>query len=257
VTYKISAKVLVTAASAGAFGLLGLFFENRDQPSLMIFAAAAIVLALVWGARVATVVRADYIGRRGLLGTKKIPWRDVQDIRIEANVAKYVKDSAPKELAMVYRTNGRRMTLIHLNQKNLNGFHLVLADEVEKIRNRWLERRGADWRPVPKVQQAAATMARYGVKSWVVGFRWAISAIFVMTVVTLANDVVDPFSIWVLTLGVPAIVFVGATIVTALRRRRPQPPAVRESDDADASDDQPDPLDIAQDGRGEIGLPGL
>lgn len=78
-----------------------------------------------------------------------------------------------------------------------------------------------------------------------------------MTIVTLASSVVDPFSIWVLILGVPAIVFGAVTIVTAQRRGRPQPPAVREPDGADASDDQPDPLDIAQDGRGEIGLPGL
>jgi predicted membrane channel-forming protein YqfA (hemolysin III family) len=66
---------------------------------------------------------------------------------------------------------------------------------------------------IAKVQQPAAA------RSWVVGLWWALGAFGVMVAVILASAVVDPLTIWLLVLGVPAIVFVVATIVAALRRQ--------------------------------------
>ena len=82
--------------------------------------------------------------------------------------------------------NGKKVTLPHLNQKNLNGHQLVLADEVAKIRDRWAARRGDGWQVVPEVRREAEQRARLGGRApWAVGMAWAFTTFLILAVLNV------------------------------------------------------------------------
>lgn len=127
-TYRISTNRLAVVAIAAFFVLAGVFYQQSDQGRVpgdgwvpVVVAAVPLAVIVIWVWRMGTVVRPDYLGTRGLLRTRKMAWRDIQDIRIELNETHIVKESAPAECVRVYLGTGKKVTLPHLNQKNLNG----------------------------------------------------------------------------------------------------------------------------------------
>jgi len=231
--YRISRKVLAAAGGAAAFGLIGLIREVATDETLdaagkawTIGATVVVVgLVLLWVARFSTTVTDDHITARAAR-TRRILWSDIQDIRIEVNPGALVKSNVPKQQVIVYRTSGARVVLPFVDEKNLANRRLVLETEVAALRTAWQQRRGPQWRPVPQVQQAAATMARYGVSSWVVGLPWAmltLAAGVIATVVLLLTDALgDAFGpvMFVLMVIAPVAVYFAVCIGSVVARRR-------------------------------------
>lgn len=211
------------------------------KTALLLGFGAPMVLLIVWIGRAATIISERGIAVRSLR-TRRIPWADVQDIRVEQNPASWIQDSAPKQLVVVYRAGGKRVSLPHLTQRNLDRYSLDLETEVEHFREAWRQRRGSDWAPVPEVQLTIAEMRAYGMSSWWVGMIWASIALPLIAVPMLALIIADAMPniggsiVLALLAGVPTVAFVVGTIVSrALRRRRlirrtlPQRPGTQQS----------------------------
>lgn len=235
-SYRVSPKVIAAAIAAAAFGLIGLIRKVAGDETLgaagktwFIGGTTVLIgLLLLWVSRFATTVTGDHITARGAK-TRRIPWSDIQDIRIEVNPGSLMKSGAPKQHVIVYRTSGARVILPYLNQKNLDSRKLVLETEVAALRATWQERRGPQWRPVPQVQQAAATMARYGVSSWVVGLPWAMITLAVAVVAVVAllltdalGDAAGPVMVFLMVIA-PIAVYFAVCIGSIVARRRASP----------------------------------
>jgi hypothetical protein len=203
---------------------------------LIVAGLAAIVLLPVYARVSATVTGADGVAIRGLLRTRRFGWPDIQDIRIEVNPAALAGYNAPRHIAVLYTTGGRRVPLPHVNERNLDRFQPSLTAEVEAIRATWLDRRGPQWAPVPSVRRMVEDRVRYQVSSWTVGAFAAMLAVPVAAVIVVvglftgAPDLPEPLS-WPFQpesmLVLPAVVFPIATVTSKLARRRARLPADR------------------------------
>lgn len=216
---------------AGGAGVLQVLTDDNLAGPVQLWVSLGLILlvgfALVWVRVIATITRREDIAIRGLIRTRRIPWSDVQDIRVEVNPGHLAKDSAPKEIVVVYDQTGRRRTLPHVNEKNLSGHGATLSAETQRLRTTWELRRGADWAPIAQVRAKAAERARYGVSSWMVGLIAAMVAVPVAIVVFLIglfgdltegplSFVFEPEFIMV----APLVVYFVVSIASVIRRRR-------------------------------------
>jgi hypothetical protein len=118
-------------------------------PLLALFASL-----LCWLFRRATLVSGDAIGVRGLTGTRRIPWADIQIIAIERNASAWMASRAPSLQLVIYDWLGQRRRLPNLDDMNLR--HRILSDVAREIVARWQQGRGPEWAPDPEVSRLAA-----------------------------------------------------------------------------------------------------
>ncbi|KAB2350288.1 PH domain-containing protein [Actinomadura rudentiformis] len=104
-------------------------------PSLMI---GGFVLFLWAARRSGTYVSRDGIVTRGMVRRTSTPWQGIQDIKIT--------QSGSAEIAVIYDYEGRKLRLPQLNSSNV-----LVADEVQILRELWEKRRGPRWKPIPSV----------------------------------------------------------------------------------------------------------
>jgi Bacterial PH domain len=189
-------------------------------------ALAVFGLGLAGVRRSATVIKHDYLAVRGLSRVKRIPWADIQDIRVEMNLARIGTRRAPKELVIVYDQHGKRTTLPHLNQVTLTGHGMSLPAEVKALQNTWMQLRGEQWAPEPEVVKKITARIRYAMPSWLLGFTWSIAAILfgaVLVTIGLAtgNGNPPPFLLSPLVILIlPVATFAGVTTASVVARRR-------------------------------------
>ncbi len=122
------------------------------------FGAVVYSILLILSLRTGTITNQDEITVRGFLGTKKISWPDIQDIRVEENPVGRVETdytkAAPKQLVVVYDRHGKRTVLPNINTETL-GRKMPFAVEVSHIRSTWEQLRGEDWVPMPGIHKIA------------------------------------------------------------------------------------------------------
>jgi Bacterial PH domain len=241
--YPQSRKMIMSICAAALIAvLLGVIdiLTDRDYSTaeaawfigLIVVLAAVLILRFM---RMATVADANGLVVRSFFRSRRVPWSRIQAIMVEANAGHFTEERQPKEIAVAYRDNGRRMPLFGVDDKNLAATNRQLTVEVELLRQRWLASRGESWQPIAAVQTKAAEMARYKVSSAVVGLLGFMSAIFVMVIITTVLVVAqvefdsplfldgdsDPSPLLLgLMLGVPTIVGILAWVGSALARRR-------------------------------------
>lgn len=219
-------------------GAIDILREDYSPPvagaiigSIVVFSA---VLMLRF-TRLATTVDATGVAIKGFFTTRRVPWSRIQAIIIETNSSHYTESKHPKQIAVAYLDNGRRLHLRGVDDKNLEAMNLQLPTVVDFLRQQWIAGRGDGWRPVADVQAAAAQMARFGVSAAIVGVVWFLAGVAVMTVLTttlilLKGELdlpvfVDGGSgflalVFGLMLGVPVIAGVVAGLHAAAQRRR-------------------------------------
>jgi hypothetical protein len=193
--------------------------------------AAAATLVLVWARRTATIMSRDCVTVRRLVRVTRIPWADIQDIRVERNPAAMGSADAPRELVAVYDSGGRRTTLPHMSQANLESQGHSLGVEVEQLRTAWMQLRGEQWVPERAVMNKIAERARYAFSPSMTGFLWAIAAellAILLAVIGLfsgADGLAPPVSFVFspgLILILPIAVYVISSVGTVIVRRRRQ-----------------------------------
>lgn len=198
--YRVSRSLFWVVAGTAILGLAAVLIPVAGEPVVVVpvVAVMAVFLVRVWS--LATVTTPDHLVLRGLLRTRTIPWRDVQELRVESNPGAAFSRRAPGQVAVFYDRSGRSVTLANLNDSNLGGGGAQLFAEVEKIRRIWVQQRGADWVPAAAAQRKVAQQDRYGASPAFVGLRAAFIAIPVTIVLALvglftsADDVGSPLS---------------------------------------------------------------
>ncbi|CAM5627295.1 PH domain-containing protein OS=Streptomyces rochei OX=1928 GN=G3I25_11055 PE=4 SV=1 [Streptomyces rochei] len=146
----IAVEVLVPAATVLSAASLSVVLDV-DAPWWLNAAVIAVLLLLsVWVAaairRAVTVVHEDHILIRTAFATRRVPWEDVQDIRIE-RVPGAAEHGLPARVVALYDRDGRRLWLPHLNEREVR----PLEAELGFLRDLWVGRRGAGWAPVAEV----------------------------------------------------------------------------------------------------------
>jgi hypothetical protein len=195
------------------------------KTSLMAGVSVPIVLLAVFGVRAATIISDQGITVRGLR-TRPISWPDIQEIQIEPNPIPRLQRGLPTQRVVVYGASGRRIVLPHMNERTFGDVLLGLEATVEYIDATWRQRRGPQWTPISEAQDAAAEARIYGVSSWWVGAHWAIglesflvATLFVLIIAGAMQQVSGALVLAIL-IGVPAVAFFTAAIVSKARRRR-------------------------------------
>lgn len=189
-----------------------------------VWSYGAIVLAVVMllrGARIATITSRDGITVRRFFGAKKVPWADIQDIRVKVNTlslypTKYTKGT-PNLLAAIYDRRGKEIILPNLNEETL-GEDRSLDVEMGNICSTWEQLRGDDWRLVPEVakiidkkQDAPEWLERF-VLAFVCGFLVMIVGLFL----ALFAHVPWLVTFWIL----PAMAFLAVMFAPVIARAR-------------------------------------
>ncbi|KES04744.1 hypothetical protein BU52_23215 [Streptomyces toyocaensis] len=206
--YRISSgrAVLVAGAVvvATAAALLPLW-TDEDMSGPVRWTASLVVLALfAWLAagavRASTTADLRGIRVRGLVRVRRMSWREIQDIRVEADHGAAVQQGAPRLFTYAYGANGRRMQLKHLDDNTVD-----LEGELALLLTAWVELRGADWtesaRVTRRIERGEAR--RMAVMT---GLSWAMAAFFplvVLSLLPLFGDVPEPLA----TLLSPGVLF--------------------------------------------------
>jgi Bacterial PH domain len=192
-------------------------------------AGLAVAGGLIWLAvRSATIVGPDRVDVRNLARTVRIPWSEIQDIRIERNPAWLATEAAPRELAVLYCRPGRRIQLSYVDDLNLGRHGRSLAAEVAELRTVWERRRGPDWAPATEVEALMADWQRYG-NPWSGALGWGVAgalgagAVVLIGLFAGAGDLPAPLS-WLFQaefiVVVPVVAFAVVTVAVLVRRTR-------------------------------------
>jgi hypothetical protein len=143
---------------------------------------ALFLALLLWRARtVATTTTPKEVIARGIPWTRRIPWAEIQDIRIRLHGL----GAGPSEILVLYDRAGRSVILPNLNERDLAAKRPSLADEVDALRATWQRRRGSAWAPVPDVQQRIARLTQQGDSPWLLGMIAAMLSFLPMIVIAL------------------------------------------------------------------------
>ncbi|KUO20576.1 hypothetical protein [Streptomyces dysideae] len=97
--------------------------------------------------RARTVVGVDGITVRWIIRERRRAWRDIYDIRVEANA--YAGRHQPSAFACLYDTDGRRLRLPFLDEMNVE----ALRTEVADVRAAAARHRGTAWERRPEVEE--------------------------------------------------------------------------------------------------------
>ncbi|MFI8093636.1 PH domain-containing protein [Streptomyces sp. NPDC086080] len=195
------AGVVVIAAAAALFPL----WTEEDMPASVRWIGSIAVLALfAWlvagAARSSTTADLRGIRVRGVMRVRRMSWREIQDIRVEANPGASMQQGAPRVFTYAYGANGKRTQLIHLDGNTVD-----LEGELAFLHAAWVELRGADWTESARVTRRidrgeARRMAVMG------GLTWGMTAFFpliVLSLLPLFGDVSEPLA----TLLSPGVLF--------------------------------------------------
>ncbi|AXK34119.1 hypothetical protein DVA86_17105 [Streptomyces armeniacus] len=169
--------------AAAAFGLV-YDMSTDDVPVAVPVATGAFFAALLGFvafliARAPTAVTlCDEQGltARSVFRTRTTAWRDVQGIEVdEPPSGQIAAEGTPRRFAVVYDAAGERYTLPQLDDRRCQG---GLDHEVADLRRVWQRYRGADWAPVPEVQDRIAHRRQVNarVSLWLIIFVTAILA---------------------------------------------------------------------------------
>jgi Bacterial PH domain len=233
-TYRVSSQRFGAVCLAFVIGMIVVLIRvaaitplgGGFKALIDLVALALYGLGLAWFWLSATIIKHDYLAVRGLFRVKRIPWADIQDIRVEKNPGRMGSRQAPRELVIVYDQYGKRITLPHLNQVTLNGHGRSLPAEVRALHNTWMQLRGEQWAPEPAVVSKVAARSRYAMPSWALGFVWSIAATLFGTALAIiglatSNGNPPPFLLSpIIVLILPLATFAGVTTASAVARRR-------------------------------------
>ncbi|MFJ9950824.1 PH domain-containing protein [Kitasatospora sp. NPDC091207] len=105
--------------------------------------AAVLLLDIVVVAcvpRSGTFVDRAGIRVRGFFRLRRLAWSEIEDIRVQSMRGSAPDDDPPTVIAYAYRSTGRRVLLVHLNDQHLES-PLHVEREVEVLRAAWAELR--------------------------------------------------------------------------------------------------------------------
>jgi hypothetical protein len=234
-SYRVSRKVflLVTFTSlVGMFGVLAGMagepgFEDMTKAWVGLGVVTVVATLLVRARFLATIGDSRGLVLRGWLRSRRIPWADVHELRSESYPASGLADHTPQYVGVVYLRTGRRLTLPHVNDRNLSEVGLSLTTEIERLQKLWEAGRGTDWHPASAAARRAAVNAKYPLSPVMVGLRAALVSMPLVIIVLLVPILADvalaaPLDLFIGPIGaftLPIAVGVVAGVMTAARRR--------------------------------------
>jgi hypothetical protein len=142
--YRLSRRTLVVLAVAEVGPASGVVatFAGWDGHVAIKVGVALVLIALAalvgWAMLSRTVTNEDHVEARMLWRIRRIPWSQIQDIRVESDPAAAAFDR-PTETVVIYDQLGRRITLPCFDNLNLErrGLHLTygwpVASEAARI----------------------------------------------------------------------------------------------------------------------------
>ncbi|MEU9147348.1 PH domain-containing protein [Streptomyces sp. NPDC048349] len=145
--------VLIGAVGLGSLAALMPVWTDESIVGWVKLLVTGLLLAffgwLVMAARrCATSVDLKGVRVRTMVRTRRVAWEDVQDIRAVPNPSAHMAANAPKVIAYVYDTAGRRVQLMYVDD-----LHVAVDREIAAIRAAWTELRGEDWEPSAQAQR--------------------------------------------------------------------------------------------------------
>ncbi|MFF9483792.1 PH domain-containing protein [Streptomyces sp. NPDC014676] len=222
--YRISrGRATGVVAAVGVTSVLGMLplrtAEDLSAPvkwsiALPLFALFAWLVTA--SLRASTTADLKGIRVRGFVGTRRLAWGEIQDIRVEVNPGAGAQQGPARTdfVSYAYRADGRRVPLMYLDDATVD-----LEREVGVLRAAWEELRGEDWTRSPDVARRIerGEARRLALMS---GFAWAMLSfvpLMVLMFVPLFADVPGPLEtvlspLVVLGVGLPAVFAVGAVL---------------------------------------------
>ncbi|GGN97839.1 hypothetical protein GCM10010112_90500 [Actinoplanes lobatus] len=141
-----------------------MFDEDAGLPLratfIVVFGAMVVLVPWLWSAN--TRADADGIEVRLLWMRRRIPWREVQDIRVEASLEAEAFGAGATRYAVVYDAVPRRRFLVAVDNLQLASDGRDVDAEVEALRGAWERHRGPDWRLLPAAVALIRDRERYG-----------------------------------------------------------------------------------------------
>lgn len=171
------------APLAGAAGLVAEMALDDEVPTAVPIATGTFFAALFAflgvllhrARRTDTVCNEHGLTLRTSFRTHVAAWPDVQGIEIEKPKGSDLgTDDSPQRSAVLYDAAGGRYAMPHLDDRTRGN----LVHDVAVLRGLWLERRGADWTPVPAIQDQIehGRLLTRRMSLWAIGFFTAVGS---------------------------------------------------------------------------------
>lgn len=142
-----TAFAVITTALAAPGGLTPLWTDDSIPAWVKALVTGAVLGFAAWlitaSARAATLVDHSGLQVRGFLGTRRLAWKDIQEIRVEVSAGAVFQENGAERLAYAYGPGGRRVQLMYVDDARVH-----LDSEIAFLRHTWHTLRGDGWEPV-------------------------------------------------------------------------------------------------------------
>lgn len=212
--------IVVAVSLACVPGVLALLltddFSAEVKWSVLLPLLALFAWLVTASTRARTTADLKGIRIRGFLGTRRLSWPEIQDIRVEINPGAVLQENAaqPNFVSYAYRADGKRLQLMYLDDATVN-----LEREVAVLRAAWEELRGEDWTQSADIARRIERGEARRLAA-MAGFAWAmlsflpLIALMLLPLFTDLPDALDT-SWWpflVMGVGLPAAFALGMTL---------------------------------------------